>query len=370
MGRGVVLMFAGVYHGRRVLVTGHTGFKGSWLICLLKRLGAEVLGYSLGPMDGPSHWSLLDLYGTDAFGDLRDVDRLNTMIERFKPEAVFHLAAQSLVRPSYEDPIGTYQTNVMGTMNLLEAVRRAGTAQAVVVVTSDKCYENNEWERGYHEGDAMGGYDPYSSSKGCAEVATASYRRSFFHPAGYGSSHHTLVASARAGNVIGGGDWARDRLLPDAVRAMVGDEPVEVRKPSATRPWQHVLDPLAGYLLLGQRLIEGDPSCATGWNFGPDDAEALTVREVLERFRAGSPNLVVNYAEHQPDLHEANALRLDCTKANTELNWQPVWGSRRAIDQTSQWFAAYLADGTINTNDDIDAFVSDARSAGQRWAEA
>ncbi|MEM6257005.1 MAG: CDP-glucose 4,6-dehydratase [Planctomycetota bacterium] len=363
-------MFADVYHGRRVLVTGHTGFKGSWLTCLLRRLGAEVLGFSLGPMGGPSHWSLLDLQTTDAFGDLRDVDRLNTVVERFKPEVVFHLAAQSLVRSSYEDPISTYQTNVIGTMNLLEAVRRVGATQAVVVVTSDKCYENNELKRGYRESDAMGGYDPYSSSKGCAELATASYRRSFFHPSAYGSSHHTLVASARAGNVIGGGDWAKDRLLPDAVRAMTAGQPVEIRKPSATRPWQHVLDPLAGYLLLGQRLIEGDPSYANGWNFGPDVAEALTVREVLERFRASSTEIVVNYAESQPDLHEATSLRLDCTKANTQLNWHPVWGSHHAIDQTARWFTAYLADGTLKTNDDIDDFVADARSAGQGWAEA
>ena len=363
-------MFGGVYHGRRVLVTGHTGFKGSWLVCLLKRMGAEVLGFSLGPMDGPSHWSLLNQPCDEVAGDLRDADRLNAVVDEFKPEVVFHLAAQALVRPSYEDPLSTYQTNVMGTLNLLEASRRVGSAQAIVVVTSDKCYENLELQRGYNEGDAMGGFDPYSSSKGCAELAVASYRRSFLNPSAFGQSHQTLIATARAGNVIGGGDWAVDRLLPDAVRALTAGQSVEIRKPSATRPWQHVLDPLAGYLLLGQRLLEGETSCATGWNFGPDSAEVLTVRDVLERFRADLPDLKVNYGDDQPDLHEANALQLDCTKANTDLNWHPVWDSRRAIDQAARWYAAHLSDGTLMTDSDIDAFFADAAAAGQGWAEA
>lgn len=364
-------MFGGVYHGRRVLVTGHTGFKGSWLVCLLQRLGADVLGYSLGPMGQPSHWSLLNLSGIDAFGDLRDVDRVNAVVQQFQPEVVFHLAAQALVRPSYEDPLGTYQTNVMGTLNLLEAVRWTGSAKAVVVVTSDKCYENYEWQRGYHEDDPMGGFDPYSSSKGCAELAVSSYRRSFLSPSAYGTTHHTLIASARAGNVIGGGDWGVDRLLPDAARALSVNEPIEIRMPDATRPWQHVLDPLTGYLLLGQRLVEGDVSCASGWNFGPDSAAALTVRDVLERFRAALPELEVRYGEDQPSLHEAGFLRLDCTRANTDLNWHPVWDSRRAIDQAAKWYAAYLNDDTLSTASDIDAYIADApmAAAGQGWAE-
>lgn len=362
-------MFDGVYHQRPVLVTGHTGFKGSWLVCLLKRLGAEVLGFSLGPMDDPSHWSLVKPTCTEAFGDLRDVDRLNTVVERFKPEVILHLAAQSLVRPSYDDPIGTYQTNVMGTLNLLEAVRRVGSTKAVVVVTSDKCYENREQADGYHEDDPMGGYDPYSSSKGCAELLTASFRRSFFNPASYGQAHHCLIASARAGNVIGGGDWAVDRLLPDAVRAAAAGKHVDIRNPNATRPWQHVLDPLAGYLLLGQRLLEGDPSCATGWNFGPDHHAVLTVRSVLDRFCLGLPELAVNYGEGHADLHEANALRLDCTKVNTQLGWHPVWDSGQAIDRAAQWYAAYLANGALKTETDIDAYLADAKAAGQGWAE-
>lgn len=362
-------MFGGVYHQRRVLVTGHTGFKGSWLVCLLNRLGADVLGFSLGPLDDPSHASLIKPACTEAFGDLCEVDRLNTVVERFRPEVVLHLAAQSLVRPSYDDPIGTYQTNVMGTMHLLEAIRRAGSAKAVVVVTSDKCYENREQTEGYHEVDPMGGYDPYSSSKGCAELLTASYRRSFYHPASFGQAHHCLIATARAGNVIGGGDWAADRLVPDAVRAAASGQPIEVRNPHATRPWQHVLDPLTGYLLLGQRLLEGDPACATGWNFGPDHREVLSVREVLQRFRTGLPSLTVNGGEAHPDLHEAKALRLDCTKANAQLDWHPVWDSGQAIDRAAKWYAAYLADSALNTEADIDAFLADARAAGQGWAE-
>lgn len=362
-------MFAGVYHGRRVLVTGHTGFKGSWLVCLLRRLGADVLGFSLGHLDSPSHWTLLNQDCSEVFGDLRDVDRLNTVVERFKPEAVFHLAAQSLVRPSYEDPVGTYQTNVMGTLNLLESLRRVGSAKAVVIVTSDKCYENREQEHGYQEGDAMGGYDPYSSSKGCAELATTSYRRSFFNPASFGQAHHTLIASARAGNVIGGGDWAVDRLIPDAVRALSAGQPVEIRRPHATRPWQHVLDPLVGYLLLGQRLLEGDVACATGWNFGPDHDAALTVREVMDCFAARFPDLSVQYCDDQADLHEANVLALDCTKANQELGWRPVWDNQQAIDFTARWYAAYLRNSSLLTQDDIDTYFTDARSSGQGWAD-
>lgn len=366
-------MFGGVYHGRRVLVTGHTGFKGSWLLRWLKRLGAEVQGYSLGPVGEPSHWGLFraqDEGVQEVFADLSDLDRLHAAVGDFQPEVIFHLAAQALVRPSYDDPLGTYQTNVMGTLNLLESVRRVGGVRAVVVVTSDKCYENREWQRGYHEDDAMGGYDPYSSSKGCAELATASFRRSFFHPEHFGGKHQTLIATTRAGNVIGGGDWAVDRLLPDAVRAFQAGEPVQIRKPEATRPWQHVLDPLSGYLLLGQRLLQGEAAYATGWNFGPDQQAVLTVREVLDRFASAMPGLQVDYAEHQPDLHEANALQLDCAKANAELGWTPTWTSHCAIDRAAQWYAAYLGDASLRTEPDLDAYARDAASAGQGWADA
>ena len=362
-------MFGGVYQGCRVLVTGHSGFKGSWLVAWLEQLGAQVLGYSLGPLDEPSHWSLLGLNSTSVWGDICDARCLNDAVEEFKPEVVFHLAAQPLVRLSYDDPIATYQTNVIGTLRVLEAARRVGSVRAVVVVTTDKCYENREWERGYTEEDAMGGYDPYSSSKGCAELATSSYRRSFFHPDSYGADHHTLIASVRAGNVIGGGDWAVDRLLPDAVRAVEAGQTVQIRKPQATRPWQHVLDPLSGYLLLGQRLLGGETECATGWNLGPDD-EPITVREVLERFGASLPGLRASYGTESPDLHEANLLQLDCTKAQTQLGWRPVWDSRAAIDNTARWYAAYLKDGTLRTAYDLAQYLDDAAASGVGWAKS
>lgn len=362
-------MFNGVYQGRRVLVTGHTGFKGSWLVAWLERLGAEVLGYSLGPLEDPSHWSLLKPTCQSAFGDVCDTHRLNAVVERFRPEVVFHLAAQSLVRPSYEDPVGTYQTNVIGTLNVLEAVRRVDSARAVVVVTSDKCYENREWERGYTEADPMGGYDPYSSSKGCAELATASYRRSYFHPERFGKDHHTLIASARAGNVIGGGDWAVDRLLPDAVRAISAGTQVHIRSPESTRPWQHVLDPLSGYLLLGQRLLQGDATGATGYNFGPEDGSVLTVRRVLDRFRESLPALDVQYQTQHASLHEAKLLQLDCAKAKDDLEWCPVWDSPTAIKHTADWYAAYLQDQSLKTSADLDRYISDALTKKIVWAE-
>ncbi|MEL7088581.1 MAG: CDP-glucose 4,6-dehydratase [Planctomycetota bacterium] len=362
-------MFADVYQGRRVLVTGHSGFKGSWLVAWLERLGARVLGYSLGPLAEPSHWSLLGLESPSVWGDIGDAPRLDDAVERFQPQIIFHLAAQPLVRASYDDPVATYQTNVIGTLRVLEAARRAGSARAVVVVTTDKCYENREQERGYTEEDAMGGYDPYSSSKGCAELATSSYRRSFFHPDAYGNSHRTLIASVRAGNVIGGGDWAVDRLLPDAVRAVGAGRAVEIRKPEATRPWQHVLDPLSGYLLLGQRLLAGDTACATGWNLGPQDAP-MTVREVLERFCESLPDLRASYGTEKPDRHEANLLQLDCSKAQRELGWRPVWDGRAAIDATARWYADFLNDGTLRTADDLSHYLDDAATARVGWAGA
>lgn len=360
-------MFGGVYEDCRVLVTGHTGFKGSWLLAWLERLGAQTLGYSLAPLETPSHWELLNLKAQSVFGDICDASRLDAEVDSFGPEVIFHLAAQPLVRSSYEDPVGTYQTNVIGTLNILEAARRCEATRAVVIVTTDKCYENQEWERGYTEDDAMGGYDPYSSSKGCAELATSSYRRSFLHPDTYGTAHQTLVATARAGNVIGGGDWAVDRLLPDAVRAAEAGRCVEIRKPGATRPWQHVLDPLSGYLLLGQRLLEGQTACASGWNLGPDDAP-LTVRDVLERFGEWLPGFEARYASKEPNLHEANLLQLDCTKARTQLNWRPVWDSETAIRETARWYAAYLEDGSLRTDADLDLYLQTAASDGLGWA--
>ncbi len=263
-------LFADQYRNKTVLLTGHTGFKGSWLAYWLHQLGANVVGYSLPAPTEPSHWALLDLPVRSTIGTITDLAQTQCVFSETKPDIVFHLAAQALVRPSYRQPLETIETNILGTANVLECVRQTPSVRAVVIVTSDKCYENPEDGRPLTETDAMGGYDPYSMSKGAAELVTASYRNSFFNPEQYGQSHQTLVASVRAGNVIGGGDWAADRLIPDLIRGSVSGQPVSVRYPDAVRPWQHVLEPLAGYLLVGQHLLTGNVSAATGWNFGPD----------------------------------------------------------------------------------------------------
>jgi CDP-glucose 4,6-dehydratase len=326
------------WSGKRVFVTGHTGFKGSWLALWLDALGAEVAGYALEPPTEPALWDQLGLAGVrDARGDVRDLERLASVLVEFRPEIVFHLAAQSLVRVSYADPVGTYATNVLGTVHVLEAARRAGSLRVIVNVTSDKCYENREWERGYREDDAMGGHDPYSSSKGCAELVTAAYRRSYFGPDG-----GTALASARAGNVIGGGDWARDRLVPDLVRAALEGRRAQIRNPSATRPWQHVLDPLHGYLTLAERLWD-EPQLAGGWNFGPLQRDAVPVREladgIVSRWGAGA-GWSADPGEHP---HEARALALDCAKARAQLGWAPRLPLAAALDWTVEWYRGFAA---------------------------
>lgn len=358
-------MLSDCYRGRRVLVTGHTGFKGSWLVAWLNRLGAEVLGFSLGDVSEPSHWQLLQPACDSIIADVRDVDTLKKAFSSFEPEAVFHLAAQSLVRPSYADPIETYTTNVVGTANVLEAVRQCEATRAVVVVTTDKCYENLGQGRAFTEDDPLGGHDPYSASKAAAEVVIASYRRSFFDPSDFGKQHQTLIASARAGNVIGGGDWAADRLVPDIIRAIAAGQPLEVRKPDATRPWQHVLDSLAGYLQLGEHLLAGEIRCARSYNFGPDETTGLPVRAIVEQFASHFPQLDVRYASEQATLHEADQLVLDSSKAKQQLDWRPAWDSQAAIERAAQWYAAYLADGSLSTEQDLDTYLAAMKSIGQ-----
>jgi len=320
--------------GRRVFVTGHTGFKGAWLALWLQSLGARVAGYALKPPSTPSLWALVGEKAPIAstIADIRDLGALSAVLDTAKPEIVFHLAAQSLVRPSYENPIDTYATNVMGTVNLLEAVRRAPSVRAVVNVTSDKCYRNLETGQTYREDDAMGGRDPYSSSKGCAELVTAAYRASFFGDGG------AAIASVRAGNVIGGGDWARDRIVPDTVRAAAAGKPVKVRNPHAVRPWQHVLEPLAGYLQVAQRLCEKPGEYAEGWNFGPDEADAVPVEEVVSAVTRlwGPPAGWTSDADQHP--HEAGLLRLDSGKARTRLGWRPRLRLQAAIEWTVDWY--------------------------------
>jgi CDP-glucose 4,6-dehydratase len=329
------------YGGRKVLVTGHTGFKGSWLARLLVRLGAEVVGFALPPHTQPSLFGLasLDRDITSVLGDVTDLRTLEGVIAAHRPDLVFHLAAQALVRSAYREPVSTFATNVMGTVNVLEACRKTGTVKACVIVTSDKCYENREWLWGYRECDPLGGLDPYSASKACAELATASMASSFFTGA-----TSTAIATARAGNVIGGGDWAEERLLPDIVRAAKAGRPVLIRNPRSTRPWQHVLEPLWGYLLLGERLVSDRSTHAEPWNFGPSDEDVVPVRDVATRFveRLGAGALEFGEAHQGP--HEARQLKLDASKARARLGWRPRLGLAQALDLTARWYRGYLAD--------------------------
>ena len=329
---------------RRVLITGHTGFKGSWLSLWLQSMGAEVVGYALAPPTNPNLFDVarVGLGMTSVIGDIRDLESLRSVFSTHLPEVVIHMAAQPLVRYSYLEPVETYATNVMGTVNLLEAVRSTKSVKAVVNVTSDKCYENHEWVWGYRENEAMGGHDPYSSSKGCAELLTAAYRSSYFHPEKY-KEHGVAIGSGRAGNVIGGGDWARDRLIPDTIRAIVQGKPVGIRNPHSVRPWQHVLEPLSGYLLLAQRLHEDGPAFAEGWNFGPNDDDSKPVQWIVDgltRAWGEGASWKLDGGDHP---HEAHYLKLDCSKAKTRLPWQPRWSLATAIDQICVWHKAHIA---------------------------
>jgi CDP-glucose 4,6-dehydratase len=333
---------SGAYRGKRVLLTGHTGFKGGWLAIWLASLEAEVTGLALAPNTDPSLFEDAHLGEVcrHLLGDIRDLGLLRRVVRETRPEAIFHLAAQPLVRLSYQDPILTLETNVLGTANLLEAVRLEGQRCAVVMVTSDKCYENREWVHGYRETDPMGGHDVYSMSKGAAELVVASYRRSFFSPERL-ADHGVAVASARAGNVIGGGDWAKDRILPDTVRALATGTPVPVRNPGAVRPWQHVLEPLGGYLLLGATLMGPDASHhCEAWNFGPAPESTRPVSEVVGAMVEawGSGSWTTTPEENAP--HEARLLRLSTEKAFAQLGWSARWGLREAVARTAEWYRA------------------------------
>ena len=320
---------SGVWAGRRVLVTGHTGFKGSWLSLWLHRLGAEVTGFALPPPTEPSLFAAARIEGLVRHieGDVRDAAALRAATEAARPEVIFHLAAQPLVRLSYAEPVETYATNVMGTVHLLDAARQVPGVAGIVCVTSDKCYENREWIWPYRESDPMGGHDPYSSSKGCAELVAAAWRNSYFATQG------PALATVRAGNVIGGGDWAQDRLVPDLVRAFERGVAPVIRAPNAVRPWQHVLEALGGYLMIGERLLAGDRDFATGWNFGPADEDARPVGWIVERMRAGWGGAPAPVADIDAHPHEAGLLRLDCAKARAALGWRPAL----RLDATLEW---------------------------------
>ncbi len=325
--------------GRRVFITGHTGFKGSWLAFILHEIGAKVRGFALPPATAVNHFDLLGL--TDKIehvvGDIRDAEHLARAMAEFQPDIVLHLAAQALVRPSYEDPAVTFATNVMGSVHLLDAVRQCPSVRSLVYITSDKCYENVEWVWGYREIDQVGGRDPYSASKGAAELVFSSYQRSFFE--------HRLqlgAASARAGNVIGGGDWAVDRIIPDCIRAIKAGQPVRLRNPQATRPWQHVLEPLSGYLLLAARLLEAPQRWNSAWNFGPSTHEVRTVNTVAEAIVSHIGRGSVEIEGVPPQLHEAGLLQLNCDKAHQLLNWAPRWQVEETLVQTALWYKAWL----------------------------
>lgn len=365
-------MFGNVYENCRVLITGHSGFKGSWLAEWLVSLGARVCGVSLRPVYEPNHFGLLKLPVLSEWANIRELGELRGIIDEVQPEIIFHLAAQPLVRQSYLDPVETFVTNVMGTIHVLEAARSARSLRAVVAVTSDKCYENRETGVPFQEEDPMGGFDPYSCSKGCAELAISAYRRSFFPAEGYGSKHHVLIASARAGNVIGGGDWAPDRLVPDLVRSASRGGVETLRSPGAVRPWQHVLEPLSGYLELGRRLLNGDVGCASAWNFGPDEKDGtlsvLQAAELLSRYWDEVKYKAADVpAADAP--HEARLLRLDCTKARKELQWRPVWDASTAFRKTAEWYRDYYRHGEVKTVADREAYVADAVARGMVWCD-
>jgi CDP-glucose 4,6-dehydratase len=358
----LVMMFGGIYNGRKILITGHTGFKGSWLTLWLSSLGAIVKGISLPPSTTPNHWEMLELECESKYIDIRNEKLLRREINDFQPELIFHLAAQPLVRRSYVEPLETWETNVMGTANLLNIARDLENLKAVVVVTTDKCYENKEWVWGYREIDPLGGHDPYSASKGAAELVVASFRNSFFN-----TTPSALISSARAGNVIGGGDWSDDRLVPDLIRSINSVNQLEIRSPQATRPWQHVLECLSGYLLLGQKLLMGDTNYAEAWNFGPEREGNRQVIDVLKAIKKYIPS--VQWSEKaglQP--HEAQLLHLDSGKAKQRLDWRPVWSFEEGIEATVNWYKAWLESKEVISESQLKYYCDIAKVRGLTWA--
>ncbi len=361
---GLVLnkLFGGAYSGRKVLVTGHTGFKGSWLCLWLTTLGAHITGLALAPDTEPSHWTLLDLNGVrDLHVDLGNGAAVRQTLEEIRPEIVFHLAAQPLVRRGYREPLLTFDTNVLGLVHLLEAARNAHSVRALVNVTTDKVYLEQATGTGYREDHPLGGHDPYSTSKACAELVTECYRKSFLGNEG------TRVATARAGNVIGGGDWSADRLVPDLVRAASTGEVAQIRNPGAIRPWQHVLEPLSGYLQLGQKLLAGD-QVEGAWNFGPAADATLPVQDLVSRMQAQWPGLRSAY-HPGPHPHEAKVLQLDCSKAAQKLAWRSIWNADETLRRTVQWYRAYYERGQLRSDEDLREYVNAAHAAGLEWAE-
>ena len=344
-------IFKNFYYGKRVLITGHTGFKGSWLSIWLHELGAEVVGVALDPFTERDNYMLSGIGNkikADIRADIRKGEKMKEIFAEYQPEIVFHLAAQPLVRLSYDIPVETYETNVMGTINIMEAIRSTDSVKVGVMITTDKCYENKEQIWGYRENEPMGGYDPYSSSKGAAEIAISSWRRSFFNPEDYGKKHHVSLASVRAGNVIGGGDWALDRIIPDCIKAIEADDPIAIRNKKAVRPWQHVLEPLSGYMLLASKMWDEPTKYCEGWNFGPRAESISTVWEVASK-------LIANYGKGElkdmsdPNaVHEANLLMLDISKAKFKLGWEPRMNIDQCAALVADWYKRYMTENVYN----------------------
>lgn len=340
-------IFDNFYRGKRVLVTGHTGFKGSWLSIWLHELGAEVVGIGLEPFTERDNYVLSGIgkkIKADIRADIRDGQRMKQIFSEYQPEIVFHLAAQPLVRLSYDKPVETYETNVMGSINIMEAIRSTDSVKVAVMITTDKCYENKEQIWGYRENEPMGGYDPYSSSKGAAEIAISSWRRSFFNPADYGKKHHVSIASVRAGNVIGGGDWALDRIIPDCIKALEAGKDIDIRSPKAIRPWQHVLEPLSGYMLLAQRMWNAPTKYCEGWNFGPLPESISTVWEVASKVVENYGSGKLNDVSDPNALHEAKLLMLDISKAKFQLGWEPRMNIFECVELTVDWYRRYSSE--------------------------
>jgi CDP-glucose 4,6-dehydratase len=356
-------MFSNIYYNRRILVTGHTGFKGSWLVLWLLSMGAEVTGIALPPDTDPAHWNLLSLDINSLMIDIRDEARFSQAVKDCNPEMIFHLAAQPLVRRSYREPLNTWSTNVLGTANLLEACRHLDNLQAILVVTTDKCYENQEWLWAYRENDRLGGHDPYSASKAASELVATSYRHSF-----YNTPESALLATARAGNVIGGGDWSEDRLIPDLVRAIQAGDQLEVRSPHSTRPWQHVLECLSGYLRLGQKMLQGEKKCAESWNFGPDRKGNQSVQKILCELQQNW-NDVEWFTAQKPQPHEASLLHLDSSKAREFLSWRPVWTFAEGIAATARWYQCWQNDCDIISIKQLNDYTDTAKLRGLAWAD-
>lgn len=354
--------FGGAFSGKRVLITGHNGFKGSWLTCWLQKLGAQVYGISKKPDSEPSHWQLLKLSISQWCADVNDFELIKKIVNKIEPEIVFHLAAQPLVRKSYVEPIHTWHNNVMGSVNVLEACKQQQSVKAIVVVTTDKVYQNLEKGIAFEEDNPLGGFDPYSASKAACELVIQSYRNSFFD-----NDSAPLLASARCGNVLGGGDWAADRLVPDIVRACHCHELLKIRSPAAVRPWQHVLDSLSAYLTLGAALLSRRKSAATGWNFGPDENDRMTTLELLGLLKRHWPEL---HWQDDTDVvfHEAKLLSLNTEKAKRELNWEPVWNVYSTAEATANWYKAFYKSNEILTSLQIQDYVRSAKSKGLQWA--